>query len=321
MRVLILGGYGAVGARIATELRAEGGTAIVAGRDPARADRVVDLRAADTSSLIAAVSDVDVVVNAAGTEDPALVELVTRHGAAFIDITATTGYVAALERLDPPRPVLLSVGLAPGLTNLIVAAVHAATPGPIDLAVVLGAGERHGAAGVAWSYGLVGRRFRDPATGVLVRNYTRPRRFDLPGLGRRRLYRVDFSDQHTLTRDLGIPVRTYFGLNSVLATTALATLTRIPGGSRAPRGLHLPGTDRWLVLARGGDGTTRWVDGRIQSQATAVLAVAAARVVNRLPAGVHHLHHVLNLADVYTDHGIHAAGQPWPRRCVSPPSI
>jgi saccharopine dehydrogenase-like NADP-dependent oxidoreductase len=310
MRVLILGGYGAVGARIAAKFRADGDTAVVAGRDPARADRVIDLRAADTGSLTAALSDVDVVVNAAGTEDPALVELVTRHGAAFVDITATTRYIAALERLDPPRPVMLSVGLAPGLTNLVAAAVREASPGPIDLAVVLGAGERHGAAGVAWSYGLLGRRFRDPATGALVRNYTRPRRFDLPGLGRRRLYRVDFSDQHTLTRDLDVPVRTYFGLDSVAATTALATLTWIPGGSRAPQGLHLPGTDRWLVLARGGDGTVRWADGQLQSQATAVLAVAAARVVTQLPAGVHHLHHALNLADVSTDHGIHLAAQP-----------
>jgi hypothetical protein len=51
---------------------------------------------------------------------------------------------------------------------------------PVDLAVLLGAGERHGAA-AAWSYGLLGRRFRDPGTGEPVRNYSRPQRFDLPG--------------------------------------------------------------------------------------------------------------------------------------------
>ena len=51
--------------------------------------------------------------------------LITGYGAALVDITASTGYVAALERLGPPRPVLLSVGL----TNLLAAAVHAAAPG------------------------------------------------------------------------------------------------------------------------------------------------------------------------------------------------
>ena len=68
-------------------------------------------------------------VNAAGVEDPAVAALITGYGAALVDITASTGYVAALERLGPPRPVLLSVGLAPGLTNLLAAAVHAAAPG------------------------------------------------------------------------------------------------------------------------------------------------------------------------------------------------
>ena len=111
---------------------------------------------------------------------------------------------------------------------------------------------------MAWSFALLGRRFADPATGESVRNYTRPRRFDLPGPGTRRLYRADFSDQHVLTRDLGVAVRSYFGLDSRAATATLAALTWVPGGSHVPQGLHLPGGDRWLALARSEDGTTRW---------------------------------------------------------------
>ena len=299
----MLGGYGAVGARIVTQLRSGGDVAFAAGRDPARADPVVNL--ADASTLQAALSGVDVVINAAGVEDLAVAALITGHGTALVDITASTGYVAAVERLGPPRPVLLSVGLAPGLTNPLAAAVHAAAPGPVDLAVFLGAGERHGAAAVAWTYGLLGRRFGGPGTGGQVRNYTQPRRFDLPGPGRRRLYRADFCDQHVLTRDLGVPVRTYFGLDSRLATAALAALTRIPGASRAPRRLPLPGSDRWLVLARAEDGTSRWASGRVESHATAVLAAAAARATTGLAAGVQHLHQVLTLADVPTGRGNH----------------
>ncbi|WP_460368956.1 saccharopine dehydrogenase NADP-binding domain-containing protein, partial [Actinocorallia lasiicapitis] len=120
--VLVLGGYGAVGRRLAPLLREGGDTVVSAGRDPDRADRRVDLAEPGLSSYLAALDGVDVVVNASGAEDPRLAELATRHGAAFVDVTATPAYVAALERLDLPRPVLVSVGLAPGLTNLLAAA-------------------------------------------------------------------------------------------------------------------------------------------------------------------------------------------------------
>jgi len=298
VRVLVLGGYGAVGAPVVARLRAAGATALAAGRDAHRADRVVDLAAPRSFADALADVDPDVVVNAAGAEEPALVALATAHGAAFVDVTATTGYVAAIEGLAVERPVVVSVGLAPGLTNLLAAAVHERAPGPVDLAIVLGAGEHHGSAGVAWSYGLLGRHFTDPSSGRRVRNYTRPRRFDLPGLGRRRLLRTDFSDQHTLTRDLGVPVRTWFGLDSRLATTALGALTWVPGGRHAPRAVPLPGSDGWLVLARAAGGTARWATGRGQSAATAELTVDAVLATARLPAGVHHLHRVLHLDDL-----------------------
>lgn len=194
-----------------------------------RADRVVDLR--DERAYRRALSDVAVVVNASGTEDPSLVEIAARRGVAFVDITATMDYIRAVEALDPPAPVLLSVGLAPGLTNLLAAAVHVRAPGPIDIALLLGSGERHGAAGTDWAYHLLGRQFTDTATSRPIRNYTQSRVFQLPGGGSRRLYRADYSDQHVLTRDLKAPVRTYFGLDSRIATLALALMTWVPTAS------------------------------------------------------------------------------------------
>ncbi|HEY8527308.1 MAG TPA: hypothetical protein VIL48_20230 [Acidimicrobiales bacterium] len=300
MKALVLGGYGAVGALVVDAVRSAHGVAIAAGRDPARADRVVDLR--DLDGLRAAAADVDVVVNASGVEEPGAVAALTEGGVGVVDVTATATYVAALERLDPAAPVLLSVGLAPGLTNLLAAAVHDTSPAdPIDIAIVLGAGERHGDASTRWAYGLLGRHFRDPATGEDVRNYTQRRRFALPGYGTRRLGRADYADQHVLTRDLGVPVRTWFGLDSRLATLGLAALTWVPGASRAPRRLPLPGGERWLVLARAQGGVTRWVAGRSEARATAEVAAAAARLAGRLPAGVHHLHAVTTLAELLAE--------------------
>lgn len=303
---LVLGGYGAVGRHLVTRLRETGVTALSAGRNPDRADRMVDLSEPDLTSYETALEGTDVVVNATGSEDARLADRAAQCGVAFVDVTATTGYIEEVERLDPQRPVILSVGLAPGLTNLLAAAVHAAHPGPIDLAVMLGAGEAHGAAATEWSYRLLGKEFSDHDRST--RNYTSPRAFDLPGHGRRRLYRLDFSDQHALSRDLHTQVRTYFGLDSRLATTALAIATWLPGASRAPRGMHLPGSDDWLVLARGSDGTTGWASGRNQSRATAVVAAAAAHRVAGLPPGVHHIHDVMSLSDVPQDQGIEIHG-------------
>lgn len=92
-----------------------------------------------------------------------------------------------------------------------------------------------------------------------------------------------------------------------LATVLLAGLTWIPGASRAPRGLHLPETDRWLALACAAGGTTRWAAGRGQSHATAVMTAVAARAAIGLPAAVHHLHTVLTIADVPAGRGIELA--------------
>ncbi|NBM16634.1 hypothetical protein [Streptomyces sp. GC420] len=102
---------------------------------------------------------------------------------------------------------------------------------------------------------------------------------------------------------------TYFGLDSRAATAALALLTRVPGGSRAPRGLHPPGGDRWLALAESGGGVARWARGRSQSRATALMSVLAARAAVGLGPGVHHLPDVLDLSAVPRDQGIRFDGR------------
>lgn len=297
LRVLVLGGYGAVGAPATAALRAAGHTCLAAGRAPRRADLPLDLTRHD--DYRDALEGIDVVVNAAGAEDPALAAIAADHGAAFVDPTATAGYTARLERLAPRAPVLLSVGLAPGLTTLLAADLHAAHPGtaPIDVAVLLSEGEAHGAAATAWTLGLLGRSFPDPATGETVRNLSRGARLDLPGQGRRRLLRADFADQHVLTRDLGRPVRTHLGLDSPALTRGLGLLARLPGAGRLRGVPHLPGTDAWTAAARSGPHLRR-ARGRGQSRATALVTAHAAALAADLPPGVHHLHRVTALADL-----------------------
>ena len=300
MRVLVLGGYGAVGRHLVATLRHDGHTVLAVGRDAARSDEVVNRAESPLATYREVLSDSDVVVNASGVENPRLAELAGASDRAFIDISATVGYLDQLRQLPPRAPIIIDVGLAPGLTNLLAVTVHAQAPGPVDIAVLLGAGERHGAAATEWTYRLLGTHF--DADGQRIRNYTRPEKFTLPGYRRpRRLVRLNFSDQHTLRRELNVPVRTFFGVDSRLAGAALAALTWLPGASHAPRGLHLPGTDRWIVLARGHDGTTCWAHGRNQSRATATIAAAAIRKFRHTPGGVQPVHHILTLHDLPTE--------------------
>ncbi|QVQ52724.1 saccharopine dehydrogenase [Spiractinospora alimapuensis] len=300
MKVLVLGGYGAVGAHVVEGLRARGHDVSSAGRDASRADIELDLRGPRTTYRDV-IRDFDLVANASGMENPALAVTATDQGVAFVDATATSDYVAAVERVSHHAPVLVSVGLAPGLTNLLATdlAAGGSDRRSIDIAIVLGAGDEHGRAATAWSLGLLGASFADPASGAHVRNFTHGTRFDIPSLGRRQLVRTDFSDQHALTRDLGLPVRTYFGLDSRVATAALRVLTRIPGASRLriPDGVHPPGSDRWVVMARADDGSARWAWGRDQSRATGIVTVEAVERATDLAPGVHHVHQVMELSD------------------------
>eukprot|EP01133_Synstelium_polycarpum_P022813 gene22813-27363_t len=146
-KVLVLGGYGAVGIPLMKQLaKVPEISAYSAGRDPARADVVVDLKEPGAYSTV--VRDFDVVVNASGFEDVRLADEAVRGGAAFVDVTATSNYCEELEAVD--GPVLMGVGLAPGLTSVLAAEAHRLGGGPVDIVIGLGGGELHGPAATAW---------------------------------------------------------------------------------------------------------------------------------------------------------------------------
>lgn len=301
--VLVLGGYGAVGAHLTTALRARGHRALTAGRDRSRADIPLDMT--DRTALAAAVAEVDAVVNGTGLEDPTLIAAIAATGTPVVEVSADTGYLAELERLDPAAPVLLSVGIAPGLTNLMTHAVHERHPdtGPLDIAIVLGTGEEHGAAASAWTYGLLGREFPDP-DGTRLRNLVVGDRFDLDGRTRR-LYRTDFSDQHTETRLLGRPVRSWFGMDTAWATASLAVLARMPALTRLmPGNPHFPGSDRWLLQVRDATGPRVTMTGHGQSAATAAVSARAVELAIGLAPGVHHLPEVTTLSAISEDFSV-----------------
>ncbi|MFD0269313.1 saccharopine dehydrogenase family protein [Streptomyces sp. NPDC127106] len=320
-RLLVVGGYGAVGATVAAALVDWfPGRVVVAGRDAARALRLGGVRVDVTDPdgfrrTLDGLGDVAVVVMCVEPPDAGIAHACFERGVHLVDIGATRRLLDGVAELDGlaaagGATAVLSVGVAPGLTNLLARRAHEAVGGAerIDLTVLLGAGERHGADAVRWTVeGLA-----EPATA-------RPLRVELPGHGPRTAYPFPFSDQHTLPRTLGtVQVTTRLCLDSGPLTGTLFALRR---AARHPavrqaltavlRRVHAGG-DGFAVRAdaRRGDLHAAYaLTGRAQSRVTGLVAAYVTRelLTGSLPVGVHHIEGLAALArlpEALAEHGV-----------------
>ncbi|MBW6437201.1 saccharopine dehydrogenase NADP-binding domain-containing protein [Actinoplanes hulinensis] len=304
-RVLILGGYGAVGREAAPALAAHA-VVQVAGRRPERARPVpgagvIRLDLTEPGQVRAALDGVGAVLMCAETGNARVARAALERGIHYVDVSATREVLAGIESLGPlaertGATAVLSVGVAPGVTNLLARWVADRAPGrPVRIGVLLGSGERHGAAAVGWTVDGLGRE-RGNWTATFPAPY-----------GRRAVHRFPFSDQHTL--GFG-DVRTGLCLDSRPATAllgaanrpAVANLLRRPAvrglTERIFGGLHLGG-DGFAVTAEAG-GARASFTGRGQSRGTGLFA---AHVIRRLPVlrpGVHHIENLVDPADFLT---------------------
>lgn len=282
MRALVLGARGAVGQVVVDELRMRGHEVIPAGRTPSPGWAQLDLAGADGLSALRELSDgQDVVVNASGVEDARIGAAVSK--AILVDVSATAAYLDGLGRSAPSGTgIVRGAGLVPGLSTILLTALGALPDDEVDLAVVLGGGETHGPAALAWTAALAGRSLYDPPEAGIVRNLWEGRR--LPGaFGSRRHLRADFPDHLLVGAPNGYAVRTYLATDSRISTTALALVGRMPW----LRGLvaHAPhlGGDEWSLTAidrRSRRAVT--ATGRGQSRATGVLTAHIAEAAERL---------------------------------------
>ncbi|MFD0664937.1 saccharopine dehydrogenase NADP-binding domain-containing protein [Thermocatellispora tengchongensis] len=200
-RIVILGGYGAVGREAAGALsRWYPGEIVVAGRDPGKARPVtgavplrLDVR--DQAAVERAVTGAHAVLMCAERDNARVARSCLDRGVHYLDVSASHRLLARIERLNGharSRSVtaLLSVHLAPGVTNLL--ARHCVTaPGDAEevrIGVLLGGGERHGPAAIRWTLDGLG----EPGTSWRMR-------FPEP-YGVRAVHAFPFSDQHTCRR-------------------------------------------------------------------------------------------------------------------------
>ncbi|MBU8684896.1 hypothetical protein MOD14_18270 [Bacillus haynesii] len=126
-----------------------------------------------------------------------------------------------------------TVGLAPGLTNLLAqkAAQALDETSCIDIAIMLGLGDSHGKAAIEWTVDHLNMVYDVKVNGRLmeVSSFTDGRRTNFGGrLGRRTAYRFPFSDQVTLPGTLAVPsVSTRLCFDSRPATALIAAMQKI----------------------------------------------------------------------------------------------
>lgn len=320
--ILIVGGYGHVGTRIARRLIARRiGAVVIAGRNAAKATQAAaglgcSARAIDLSDPChwgQALADIDMVVVCIDQDEVAFASFVLSRGLIYIDVTASDDFFRKVEQLEDLARVnrgcaVLSVGFAPGLTNLMVKAcaerldrVHKAAIG-----IMLGLGDDHGPAAIAWTLNRIVAAEQSSKVVELP--------FGLNGKKHPALA-FDFADQHVLRRTLAIPdTATYLTFDSAaisrltfralpllrgrVATVPILTslLSRMRFGSkRAALSITVSGSRRgepWTVTAL--------YEGQREAEITAeVAALTVERALSVRPAaGVHHLETLMKLDDI-----------------------
>lgn len=313
--IVVFGGYGAVGSAAVDLLAGRfPGRVTVAGRDGARAaalaaqyggallSRRVQVDRPD--DVIEAIGSARVVVMAVERANAAVARACLTRGIHYVDVSASAEILESIERLDGVArehgaTAVLSVGLSPGVTNLL--ARHCVDQLPdasaVEITVSIGLNGDHGPDSQRWTVdNLV-------AAGAVDGS---PRRVRLAGSGLVTAYPFPFSDQTTLTRTLGVRTTTRLRFDTE-AMTRLVFGLRSVGFFALFRGPRLRrvldsvlsrtrvGTDRFAVQAEAvnpaGQRISAAASGRGECRATAavVAEVVAQLHDGTLEPGVRHL--------------------------------
>lgn len=331
--IVIAGGYGHVGREIARHLAPlHPGRVILGGRNEEKArgtaDRIgfgcrgIRLDTAEGE----APPDAATVIMCLDQFDPSFASDCLLRGMGYIDISADNRILEMIEALEPTAlrhsgTGLVDVGLAPGLTNLAARLLTDSLDeiSRLDLFVLLGAGDGHGAAAIEWTLDKFDSEFIAYQDGrpQWFRAQRETRSAQVPGRRRPVLgVRFDFPEQRSLFRTLGVPT-----VNSWLAVLPPAVarslrLAALAGGgelTRRPRSrarlMSLlergsPGSDDCgvLVQATGTDGhlTEVAVLSEDQSELTAAATalMATEMIEGRIPPGIHHSDQVIAPRDL-----------------------
>lgn len=244
-KILIIGGYGTVGSTIASHLSTlYPNKVIVAGRNIEKAKKLTEklndltipyeFDVSNISSL-EILKNVRLVIMCIDQKDNDFVETCIKNKINYIDITANQQLIEKFEKLNAKAKekevsVVLSVGLAPGITNLLAKQCIQKLPDTknIEIYILLGLGEKHGDSAYQWTLKNIHKNYTIQLNGTEkpVKSFTNPKTTNL--LGKRTFYYFNFSDQHSLAKTMGVPtVETRLAFDSILFTKLIAILRKI----------------------------------------------------------------------------------------------
>ena len=249
--ILVVGGYGVVGRRIAADLAEDFPDAVViAGRSAAQAEetaaalgngvrgRTVDVT--DPASIALALEDIATVISCIDQPDRALLHAAIERGLAYTDITphlTELGRGSAYEAIDAAAKasgahVVLGTGIVPGISNVMVRALASRLGGAesIETSLLLSANDLSGPASFDYFLQELTMPFQVHVDGVdrAAQPFSDPRRVVFPQpVGARRAYLFPFSDQVLYPRTLNArTVKTRLALDPAPLAKLLAFLVR-----------------------------------------------------------------------------------------------
>ncbi|MDK8181353.1 saccharopine dehydrogenase NADP-binding domain-containing protein [Paenibacillus sp. UMB4589-SE434] len=340
-QIIIVGGYGHVGSTICRQLGAlYPGKVYAAGRNFKRAEQLSTALNGQVKPMLLDISApvdpllltrVKLVIMCLDQEDSSFVRACFQNGTHYIDVSASGSFLTEVEQMrgeaeEYGATAVLSVGLAPGLTNLLAlqASKQLERTDSIDLTIMLGLGDRHGTAAIEWTVDQLSASFEviENNRKVVVDSFTSGQIADFGHeQGRKRAYRFPFSDQQTLPHTLGVPsvaTRLCFDSSVVTALVAglrksgLSRILRVPWVRNATvkcfNQFHF-GEDRFAVTAKakgrraGIESTVEcMLHGRNQSDMTARVAAYVAHAIckSSYPSGVFHIEQLFEIKEMKT---------------------
>jgi saccharopine dehydrogenase (NAD+, L-lysine-forming) len=245
--ILIAGGYGVVGARIAGELAADyPGRIIIAGRSLSRANEAAErighgargrrLDVTEMDSIAAALDGVSVAVSCIDQPGRKLFWAALRQGLGYTDITphlnalgrdAAYDEIVTAARAAGAR-LVLGTGIVPGISNVMARALADALGGAdaIETALLLNANDISGRASFEYFLQELSMTFVSRIDGKdrPVPAFSDPRRIDFPQpVGARYGYLFPFSDQVLYPRTMAVQTAV---TRLAIEPAVLAMLTR-----------------------------------------------------------------------------------------------
>ncbi|NOU96873.1 saccharopine dehydrogenase [Paenibacillus sp. LMG 31456] len=334
--IVVIGGYGHVGQMICRELcDLYPGKVFAAGRSLERAEQFSRATGGKVRPLQLNISEpvdpnaldnVKLIVMCLDQTDTSFVRSCLEKEIHHVDISANVSFLSQVEKLHSEAltsrsTAVLSIGLAPGMTNLM--ALHAKRlmdqTDAIDISIMLGLGDQHGKAAIEWTIDNLGTQYQVVKDGrsMEVGSFKDGKITDFgTSLGRKKAFRFNFSDQHVLPRTLGVPsVSTRLCFDSKPVTELLAwlraagvfrllkympirnTIVQLFGKMRFGTELFAVKIDAWGKKNQENVMVECFLQGKNEAVITAKVASALANIVYRSssPHGVYHIDQLFDL--------------------------